>query len=217
MLGQATAMATLDCNNSALENHVLSRASNIPSLIQPDVTQLLVDWQRGDKVALDQLMPLVYRELRKVAASYLKAERQNHTLQPTALIHESYLRMVDQELPQWQSRAHFFGVASRLMRQILVDHARIRQASKRGGEMVTISLEDAESSTAWPTSERILNLDAALTKLATMDERKSRVLEMRVFGGMKLADIAMALHVSEPTIKRDIRMARAWLHGEIRN
>jgi RNA polymerase sigma-70 factor, ECF subfamily len=208
-------MATLDSNNSAQYLNIPSQASNMPSPIEPDVTQLLVDWQRGDKMALDQLMPLVYRELRKVAASYLKAERRDHTLQPTALIHEGYLRMVDQEMPHWQNRAHFFGVASRLLRQILIDHARIRRASKRGGEQFTISLEEAQSESACTTSDRILNLDAAITKLASMDERKSKVLEMRVFGGMKLADIALALHVSEPTIKRDIRMARAWLRGEI--
>ena len=208
-------MAFLDYNSTTHSQDVPSRAFNMPSPPQPDVTRLLVDWQRGDKMALDQLMPLVYRELRKVAASYLRSERPNHTLQPTALIHESYLRMVDQEMPQWQSRAHFFGVASKLMRQILVDHARVHKATKRGGEQITISIDDAKISSLCTTSERILNLDAAITKLALFDDRKSQVVEMRVFGGMKLADIALALNVSEPTIKRDIRMARAWLRLEI--
>jgi len=209
-------MAFLDCYNSTTQDRsVPSRASTMSSSPQSDVTQLLVDWQRGDKMALDQLMPKVYRELRKVAASYLKSERPDHTLQPTALIHESYLRMVHQEMPQWQSRAHFFGVASRLMRQILVDYSRVRRASKRGGQQITISIDDAQIGSVCASSERILNLDAAITKLAALDERKSRVVEMRVFGGMKLADIALALHVSEPTIKRDMRMARAWLRLEI--
>ena len=209
-------MAFPDCYNSTTQDQsVPLRALNMPSPPQSDVTQLLVDWQRGDKMALDQLMPLVYRELRKVAASYLRSERPNHTLQPTALIHESYLRMVDQEMPQWQSRAHFFGVASKLMRQILVDHARVHKATKRGGEQITISIDDARIGSLCTTSDRILNLDAAITKLAAFDERKSKVVEMRVFGGMKLADIALALKVSEPTIKRDMRMARAWLRLEI--
>jgi len=207
-------MAPLDYN-STTQDHIFSSRVNMPSPPQSNVTQLLVDWQRGDKMALDQLMPLVYRELRKVAASYLRSERRDHTLQPTALIHESYLRMVDQQMPQWQSRAHFFGVASKLMRQILVDYARVRKATKRGGEQITISIDDAQLSAFSTTSERILNLDAAITKLASLDERKSQVVEMRVFGGMKLADIALALNVSEPTIKRDIRMVRAWLRLEI--
>jgi RNA polymerase sigma factor (TIGR02999 family) len=183
--------------------------------IQSDVTQLLLDWQRGNKRALDQLMPLVYRELRKLAASYLKDERRNHTLQPTALIHESYLRMVEQDMPEWKSRAHFFGVAARLMRQILVDHARLRGAVKRGGEYVKISLDDAPPTSIDHEVERILTLDAALTKLARFDERKSQVVEMRVFGGMKLSDIAVALNVSEPTVKRDMRLAKAWLRVEV--
>jgi len=208
-------MAPLDYNSTTQARNVSTRALNMPSPPQSNVTQLLVDWQRGDKLALDQLMPLVYRELRKVAASYLRSERRDHTLQPTALIHESYLRMVDQQMPQWQSRAHFFGVASKLMRQILVDYARVRKATKRGGEQITISIDDAQLSAFSTTSERILNLDAAITKLASLDERKSQVVEMRVFGGMKLADIALALNVSEPTIKRDIRMVRAWLRLEI--
>jgi RNA polymerase sigma factor (TIGR02999 family) len=190
---------------------------NMAASKQCDITQLLADWQRGDKLALDELMPLVYRELRKVAASYIKEERNNHTLQPTALIHESYLRMVQQDMPVWQNRAHFFGVAARLMRQILVDHARVRRASKRGGEQMTVSIEHADSTTVCASAERILNIDAALKKLADFDQRKSIVLEMRLFGGMRLSDIAEALKVSEPTIKRDIRMAKAWLRVEVGN
>jgi RNA polymerase sigma-70 factor (ECF subfamily) len=187
----------------------------VASAPTPDVTQLLVDWEHGDKFALDRLMPLVYRELRKVAAKYLRNERGDHTLQPTALIHESYLRLVEQEMPHWQNRAHFYGVAARLMRQILVDHARLRQATKRGGAQTRISIDQAALPSLCSDAERVLTLDSALKKLAALDERKSRVLEMRVFGGMKLSDIAVALDVSEPTIKRDMRMVKAWLRAEI--
>ena len=187
----------------------------MPPTQQSDVTRLLVDWQSGDEFALDKLMPLVYRELRKVAAKYLRDERREHTLEPTELIHESYLRMVGQSMPEWQNRAHFYGVAARLMRQILVDHARQRHASKRGGEQTRISLDHATTAALCNDAERVLTLDAALTKLAALDERKSRALEMRVFGGMKLSDIAVALEVSEPTIKRDLRMVKAWLRVEV--
>ena len=201
-----------------VEANASSRASAASEIFADNegaqhVTQLLVDWQRGDKLALDQLMPIVYRELRSVAASYLKGERPDHTLQPTALIHESYVRMVEQDLPQWESRAHFFGVASRLMRQILVDHARGRKANKRGGDQVRVPFEEAQ--TVCVGSERLLTLDAALDKLSELDERKTRIVEMRLFGGMTVADIALALEVSEPTIKRDLRMVKAWLRIEL--
>ena len=182
----------------------------------PDhVTRLLVDWQHGDKAALDQLMPLVYRELRKLAASYLRSERRDHTLQPTALIHEAYLRMVEGETPEWKSRAHFFGVAARLMRQILVDHARTVKASKRGGELQKLSLEDAPPVFTHEDVAGLLILEDALQKLTALDERKARVVEMRAFGGMSVEDTAMALGVSTPTIKRDMRLAQAWLRREL--
>ena len=181
---------------------------------QSQVTQLLIDWKLGDARALDQLMPLVYQELRKLAARYLRSERVNHTLEPTALLHEAYLRMIDQSMPAWQNRAHFFGVAARLMRQILVDNARSHKASKRGASLQRIALSDARVAT---DSDRptVLALDAALTKLAAFDERKARVIEMRVFGGMSVEDTALALGVSEPTIKRDMRFAQAWLRSEL--
>jgi RNA polymerase sigma factor (TIGR02999 family) len=182
----------------------------------PDqVTRLLVDWQHGDKDALDQLMPLVYHELRKLAASYLKKERGNHTLQPTALIHEAYVRMVKQEIPEWQNRAHFFGVAARLMRQILVDHARTVKASKRGGEQQRVSLDDAPPVFTQDDVAGLLILDDALRRLAAFDERRARVVEMRAFGGMSVEDTALALGVSEPTVKRDMRLAQAWLRREL--
>lgn len=179
------------------------------------VTRLLINWQRGDKDALDQLMPLVYQELRKLAAGYLKKERRNHTLQPTALIHEAYVRMVERELPEWQNRAHFFGMAARLMRQILVDHARTVKASKRGGEQQRLSLDDASPVFTQDDVAGLLTLDEALRKLAALDERKARVVEMRAFGGMSVEDTALALGVSEPTVKRDMRLAQAWLRREL--
>ena len=179
------------------------------------VTRFLIDWQRGDKSALDQLMPLVYQQLRKLAASYLKSERHDHTLQPTALIHEAYVRLVEHEIPEWQNRAHFFGVAAHLMRQILVDHARTVKASKRGGERQKISLDDAPPVFSRENVSDLLILDEALRKLATFDQRKVRVVEMRAFGGMSVEDTALALGISEPTVKRDMRLARAWLRHEL--
>lgn len=179
------------------------------------VTRLLLDWQEGNKDALDQLMPLVYQELHKLAAGYLRREQKAQTLQPTVLLHEAYVRMVEQELPRWESRAHFFGVAARLMRQILVDHARTRNAFKRGGEFQKISLDDAAPVFSHNDSAALLSLDSALIKLAAFDERKARVLEMRAFGGMTATETAVALGVSEPTVKRDMRMAQAWLRREL--
>jgi RNA polymerase sigma-70 factor (ECF subfamily) len=179
------------------------------------VTQLLLNWSRGDRVALDQLMPLVYQELRKLAGRYLRSERPDHTLQPTALIHEAYLRMIGKDMPEWQSRAHFFGVAARLMRQILVDHARTHHAAKRGGDQQKISLDDAPQVFAQSDAAGLLALDDALTKLAAFDERRSRILEMRSFGGMSVEESAQALGVSEATIKREMRLAQAWIRREL--
>jgi len=188
-------------------------------MVVPDgpnqVTQLLVDWKLGDVDALDRLIPLVYRELRRLAAGYLRNERVSHTLQPTALLHEAYIRMVDQEMPEWQNRAHFFGVAARIMRQILVDHARTHKASKRGAELKKLSLDEAQMILTSNSRPTVLALDEALTKLGALDERKARVVEMRAFGGMSVEDTALALGVSEPTIKRDMRFAQAWLRREL--
>src|SRR3712207_999982 len=179
------------------------------------VTQLLLDWSRGKRTALDELMPLVYQELRKLASSYLRSERPDHTLQPTALIHEAYLRMIGHEMPEWQSRAHFFGVAARLMRQILVEHARTRHAVKRGGDQQKISLDDAPQVFAQSDAAELLALDHALTKLAAFDERRARILEMRAFGGMSVEETAAALGVSDTTIKREMRLAQAWVRREL--
>ncbi|MEK7834342.1 MAG: ECF-type sigma factor, partial [Acidobacteriota bacterium] len=157
-----------------------------------EVTQLLVNWRQGDEDALAQLMPIVYQELRKIADSYLRRERSDHTLQPTALIHEAYLRLIDQNIEQWQSRAHFYGVAARLMRQILVEHARNRSAGKRGGDVAKLALDEALDYSQDQAAE-LVALDDALTALAAFDARKCRVIELRYFGGMSLEETATAL------------------------
>jgi RNA polymerase sigma factor (TIGR02999 family) len=180
-----------------------------------EVTQLLVNWSHGNKAALDQLMPVVYQELRKLASGFLKGERPDHTLQPTALIHEAYLRLINQDLPEWQNRAHFFGVAARLMRQILVDHARRHGTTKRGGDQLKLSLDDAPLFSQDQIEELVV-LDDLLNQLTAFDERKSRIVEMRAFGGMSLEETAEALGVSVPTVKRETRLALAWLHREMK-
>lgn len=177
-----------------------------------DVTQLLVQWANGDKQALDDLTPLVYKELRRLAASHLRKERKSHTLQPTALVHEAYLRLVDQRNPSWQNRSHFFGVASQLMRRILVDHARKRQADKRAGQKV--SIEEAVSFQP-KRSRELLALDGALTALEKLDQRKFRAVELRYFGGLGMDEIAHVLEISAVTVRRDLRLAEAWLSREM--
>ena len=178
------------------------------------VTELLVRWRDGDKAALDALMPLVYTELRRIANRYLQAERSDHTLQSTALVHEAYVRMTNQQLPQWQNRAHFFAVAAQLMRQILVDHARGHRASKRGGDAYKLALEDAEEHHQ-PLDLDIVALDDALKSLAIMDSQQSRVVELKFFGGLSNEDTAEVLGVSTSTVKRDWTSARAWLFREL--
>ena len=168
----------------------------------------------GNDEALDDLTPLVYKELRRLAASQLRKERKSHTLQPTALVHEAYLRLVDQRNPNWQNRSHFFGVASRLMRQILVDHARTRQAGKRAVRRV--SLEEAVSFHQ-ERSRDLLALDSSLIALEKIDPRKCRAVELRYFGGLSMDEIAEALDVSAVTVRRDLRMAEAWLNREMQN
>jgi len=178
------------------------------------VTQLLVDWKSGKKEALDLLVPLVYQELRRLADHYLRDERDAATIQPTALVHEAYLRLVSQKLPDWESRAHFFGVAAHLMRQILVDHARRRRSSKRGSGAEKIRIEDTVSFA--PARDRdIEELDDALTALAAFDERKAKVIELRFFGGFSIEETAQALSISTATIVREQRMAEAWLHRQM--
>lgn len=197
----------------------ISRRQNAPyyhmtSAGKHDLTLLLVQWAKGDQHALDELTPLVYRDLRQLAASQLRREHKSHTLQPTALVHEAYLRLVDQKKPNWQSRSHFFGVAARLMRQILVDHARRRQAGKRAG--LRVSLSDAQG-IRLERGRDLLALDQGLSDLEKIDPRKCKAVELRYFGGLSHDEIAHALNVSPITVRRDLRMAEAWLHNELQN
>ena len=179
-----------------------------------DVTRLLSEWAKGDQQALEQLMRLVYAELRQIAASYLRKERQGHTLQPTAVVHEAYIRLVHQKNPSWEDRKHFFGVAARLMRQILVEHARRRGARKRAGRRV--SLESAVSFQR-ERSRDVIVLDSCLNELEKLDPRKSKTIELRYFAGLSMDEIAQALDVSPVTIRRDLRMAEAWLYHEMQS
>jgi RNA polymerase sigma factor (TIGR02999 family) len=179
-----------------------------------EVTQLLVAWANGTKEALDMLTPLVYSELHKLAASYLRRERDAATLQPTALVHEAYLRLVAQDLPDWRSRAHFYGVAAHLMRQILVDNARKHRSEKRGGGAPKAPLEEAIS-LAPEDPATVIALDDALHALAAVDERKCRVIELRFFGGLSIEETAQALEISVATVGREQRLAEAWLHREL--
>jgi RNA polymerase sigma factor (TIGR02999 family) len=177
-----------------------------------DITQLLADWtDKKDAAALERLTPLVYGELRKLAHSYLRRERQDHTLEPTALIHEAYLRLVDQRLPQWKNRTHFYGIAAQLMRQILVDHARVRAAAKRGGGEQKLSL-DAGLQYSDERSADLVALDDALKELAKLDERKAKIVELRYFGGLSIDEIVQAMELSSATVGRELRFAEAWLH-----
>ncbi len=175
------------------------------------VTRLLVEWKSGSKEALDLLIPIVYDELRRLAAHYLRDEHAAATLQPTAVVHEAYMRLVAQSLPDWESRSHFFGVAAQLMRQILVDHARKNRSAKRGGGMAKAPLEEALAF-ASPQSPDMVALDDALTELAKIDPRQSKIIELRFFGGLSIEETAQALDVSSATIGRETRLAEAWLH-----
>ena len=178
------------------------------------VTQLLGRWRNGDREALDSLIPLVYEELRRIAQHYLRNERPGHTLQSTALVHEAYVRMIQQDLPDWQNRAHFFAVAAQLMRQILVDHARAHRADKRGGGVCNVALDEAEEG-ALKVDVDILALDDALKTLSAMDPQQGEVVELRFFGGLSIEDTAEVLGISSSTVKRDWITARAWLHREL--
>jgi RNA polymerase sigma factor (TIGR02999 family) len=172
-------------------------------------------WSNGDANALDELMPLVYRKLQRMARYQLGRERRNHTLQSTALVNEAYLRLVDQRNVRWQNRAHFFAIASQLMRRILVDYARSSQTAKRGGGAARITLDEAAVVSAGRATE-LLTLDAALSDLAAFDPRKSQVVELRVFGGLSVEEIAEVLKISPNTVTREWSSAKAWLHRELR-
>jgi len=181
---------------------------------QPNVTKLLLGWGNGDKQALDQLVPIVYDELRRQAARYLRRERVGHTLQTTALINEAYIRLVDQKRVQWQNRAHFFGIAAQLMRRILVDHARTKKRAKRGGSDVRVSLAESALSVKGPDLD-VVALNEALDRLARVDEQQARVVELRFFSGLTVEETAEVLQISPATVKREWSMAKAWLHREI--
>jgi RNA polymerase sigma factor (TIGR02999 family) len=183
-----------------------------------DVTALLRAWGQGESAAADELVPLLYQDLRRRAAAQLRRERRGHTLQPTALIHEAYLRLLDQRSVAWQSRGHFFGIASQMMRRILVDHARRRNMDKRSGQWLRVSLTN-HSARAGETRDDaifdVLLLDRLLERLTAFDTRKSRVVELRYFGGLTLEEIADVLAVTPRTVDREWRAARAWLHAQL--
>ena len=203
------------CDWSREDSILWSRQIEDSVMASPhDVTALLVDWSRGDRGALGQLLPLVYAELRRIAARQLGRERVGHTLQPTALVHEAYLRLVDQRQVDWQSRAHFFGVAAQIMRRILVDHARRHAAGKRGDGVRCLSIDDAQHVPA--SSELpILALDQALDRLEKVDSDLARIVELRAFGGLTIEEAAHVLNVSPSTAKREWRTAKAWLNREL--
>ena len=179
-----------------------------------EITQLLQDWRDGDRKALDALLPLVYKELRRLAHYQLRNERPDHTLQSAALVHEAYLRMVGVNPPRWESRTHFFAIAAHLMRQILVDYARRHGAGKRGGSKYKLSLDDAM---VMPRRAEVdvVALDDALQALAKIDDRLSRVVELRFFAGLSLNEISEVLEIAPATVQRDWTAARAWLHREM--
>jgi len=177
------------------------------------VTRLLLDWRGGNAQALDDLLPLVYDELRRLAARHMVGEADGHTLQPTALVHEAYVRLVDADI-EWQDRAHFFAAASRVMRRMLVDHARARGRQKRGGGRARVTLHNADAVTPPPDLD-LLALDEALETLAAQDPRKARAVELRYFGGLNLEEIAAVTDVSIATVHRDLRMATAWLMARL--
>ena len=176
----------------------------------PEVTQLLLAWSQGDQTAFDRLVPLVYAELHRLAKRYMRDERPEHTLQATALIHEAYVRLIDTKRVRWEGRGHFFGVAARLMRQILVDFARERGYQKRGGAVRPVSLDEALV-VSGKQDEGLVALDEALSALAEIDGRKSQVVELRFFGGLSIEESAEALKVSPETVRRDWRLAKSWL------
>jgi RNA polymerase sigma-70 factor, ECF subfamily len=180
-----------------------------------EVTQLLVAWSKGDKAAFEHLAPLVEAELRQLARAFLGRESAGHTLQPTALINEAYLRLVEWRSVEWQDRAHFFAVAAKMMRRILVNHALSRRRQKRGGRTVVVSLDEAQAVSESGRSADIVALDGALMKLARVDERKSRLVELRFFGGLNEAEVAQVLNSSLRTVQREWSLARAWLFREL--
>ncbi|HEY1341216.1 MAG TPA: sigma-70 family RNA polymerase sigma factor [Bryobacteraceae bacterium] len=181
----------------------------------PDVTQLLVNWSKGDEAALDQLLPLVYGELRRLASAYLRRERPNHTLQSTALVHEAFLRLVNQQDVQWKNRAHFYAIAAQMIRRILVDYARSQHAEKRGAGAVKLQLDEAMDVPQKAAELDLLGLNTALDKLTELDPRQSRIVELRFFAGLSIEETAEVMQLSPASIKREWSSARAWLFREM--
>jgi RNA polymerase sigma factor (TIGR02999 family) len=180
-----------------------------------DVTALLMSWREGDRGALERLIPIVYSDLRRIAARYMRSQNEGHTLQTTALVHEAYLRLTRERERSWENRAHFFGVAASIMRNLLVDHARTAARAKRGGGVMELSLDDASLSLNPVDPEDLLALDDALNRLAEMDPRASRIVELRYFVGLTNEEIAEVVETSEKTVKRDWSSAKAWLRAEL--
>src|SRR6266487_5773667 len=204
--------------NSELESANPAAAGRISEEPHPagpqEVTQLLANWSHGDRAALEKLIPLVYEELRRLSHHYMEGQRSDHTLQTTALVNEAYLRLADQTNPNWQGRAHFFAVAARAMRQILVSYARSNRAQKRGGGGARIELDEA-AIVSPEESKEIVDLDEALERLATLDSRKARVVELKFFGGLNYDEIAEVLKIARRTARRDWEFARIWLYREL--
>jgi RNA polymerase sigma-70 factor, ECF subfamily len=191
-----------------------SKSRESASASPAGVTALLRSWGQGDRAALDALLPVVYDELRRRARRQMRAQPSGHTLQTTAIIHEAYLRLVGQQETDWQSRAHFFGVAAKAMRSVLVDHARAQRAAKRGGGAAQVTLADVDAVAPEPAVD-VLALEEALTRLATFDPRKGQLVELRYFGGLGIEETAVVLGVSSATVKREWVLARAWLRREL--
>lgn len=181
---------------------------------QNDITRLLLAWNAGDSQALDELMPIVYAELRKLARSYMRRQRPDHTLQTTALVNEAYLRLIDSSRVNWQNRTHFFAISAQLMRRVLVDFARAKNSLKRGGERIQITLNEQIEAPAEKAMD-LVALNDALDKLAKMSERQAKIVELRYFGGLNEEEIAECLDVSTRTVRRDWSIARAWLYREL--
>lgn len=182
---------------------------------ESSITQLLIELTDGNQSAVNDILPLIYTELRKLAGGYLRKERDNHTLQPTALVHEAYMKLIDQTQVKWQNRAHFFGIAAQVMRRILLDYARQHKAEKRGGADENVSLEDDFFIVQGEKSAELLALDEALENLAKIDEMKAKIVELRYFGGLSVEETAEVLGVSTITVKRHWKMAKAWLYGQL--
>jgi RNA polymerase sigma-70 factor (ECF subfamily) len=180
-----------------------------------EITQMLIELTDGNTEVVNRILPHIYDELRRLAGSYLRRERSDHTLQPTALVHEAYMKLIDQKRVQWQNRAHFFGIAAQVMRRILLDHARKHTADKRGGDAEKLPLEEEVLIVSHDKSAELIALDDALEALAAIDSQKAKIVELRYFGGLSIEETAEVIGVSVPTINRQWRMAKAWLYGQL--